>query len=109
MALIIMEGPLTVTPALTYVKKAFNETDGQGFIIEPPLGPDVVIPLPVTLHGTPGAADPADAFIVSEATDLGALFTQCQINQWTELKRAIEGGLLVATVAGTIPICSTCD
>ena len=101
MAIIFSDGPLTVTPATTFLKPKGNETDGLGRV-GASLGAAVATLIPVALHNIPGSG--GEVFLVTEATDMGVLFTQGQLQNWTELKKAIQSGLLAMTVTGTIPV-----
>ena len=113
------DGPLTVTPAKTYTtpKGVYNDVgDASGSIPGSPLGTPgpyirtspsapgspVSHTLQVVLHNVPGN-NPEACFIVAQATDRGAIFTQDQLNKWTDLGDAIRLGYLNATATGTVP------
>lgn len=114
------DGPLTVTPALTYSNpkgSTHNTGDTSGSIPGSPLtrtgpyirpsdtslGSPISYPLTVALHNIPGTPDPESAFLISGATDMGATFSQGQLDAWTDLAIAIQLGYLTVTVAGTVP------
>lgn len=129
MARAFNEGPLTVAPAKTYSNPKANYNDdgdargsipgstlargtfSNGVYTPSPylqandssLGSPVTYPLPVSLCHIPGNPDPQAAFVVSASTDMGALFSQGQLDAWNELAQAIFDGLLTATAAGTVP------
>lgn len=98
---IFVDGPLTVTPAKTYTQPLANVVDGSG-TIGASLGAPVTRYVFVALHNIPGM-EGEEVMTISGATDLGAMFTQGQLNNWMDLKKAIQLGYLTASVAGTTP------
>ena len=100
---LIADGPLTLTPALTRVTPEVFELDQFGRALQPAIQAAGTALVPVNIGNMPGNDGMSRSFRIDGPTDMGKWFTQEQIQGWHELKLAIDGGFVTATVEGTVP------